>query len=476
MSTWQNRIPELPLRRLREQFWSPDRPWLRLSVVAVVLLASFASTYVVGARPVLLMLLMAAVFGAAGVLTLMRWPGLGLFMLAFTGMFTPWLGFNGLNTSMLLVTFLLGLWILDMVVKKKRIILVKSRTLRPVFLLLISSIIAFAIGQFSWFSAASSAPIDAQLGGLMLFVLSAGAFLLAAHHFTNIRWLKAFTWAFIIAGAAYLVVRIIPPLRAPLLGTLFKEGAFDSLFWVWLPVMALSQALLNRKLDPRIRALLFFVVALHFYAALGQSFKWKSGWMPAVAAVGVVIISYSWRVGLLLSLAAGVPLLILSLENIFSTETYSLSTRLDAWVILLEIIKVSPLLGLGFGNYRFYTPLFRIRGWTVAFNSHNNYLDILAQTGLFGLGAFLWLFAEIGLVGWRLRRRVPEGFARAYVYGVLGGTVGTLVAGMLGDWVIPFVYNVTLNGFRTTVVAWVFLGGLVALEALYTNDAYSERT
>ncbi|HSM56423.1 MAG TPA: hypothetical protein VK879_09745, partial [Candidatus Sulfomarinibacteraceae bacterium] len=90
-------------------------------------------------------------------------------------------------------------------------------------------------------------------------------------------------------------------------------------------------------------------------------------------------------------------------------------------------------------------------------------------------GAFLWLFAEIGFLGWRLRQRVPEGFARAYVYGVLGGTVGTLAAGMLGDWVIPFVYNVTLNGFRTSVIAWVFLGGLVALEALYRNDAHSER-
>jgi len=59
---------------------------------------------------------------------------------------------------------------------------------------------------------------------------------------------------------------------------------------------------------------------------------------------------------------------------------------------------------------------------------------------------------------------VPEGFARAYVYGALGGLAGTLVAGMLADWLIPFVYNVGLAGFRTSVLAWLFLGGLVAME------------
>ena len=41
---------------------------------------------------------------------------------------------------------------------------------------------------------------------------------------------------------------------------------------------------------------------------------------------------------------------------------------------------------------------------------------------------------------------------------------GTLVAMMLADWFLPFVYNVGFAGFRTSVVAWMFLGGLVALD------------
>jgi O-antigen ligase len=59
-------------------------------------------------------------------------------------------------------------------------------------------------------------------------------------------------------------------------------------------------------------------------------------------------------------------------------------------------------LGVGFANYSFYTPLFPILGWYVQFNSHNNYVDIIAQVGILGLLCLIWLFIEIGRVSWRV--------------------------------------------------------------------------
>ena len=105
------------------------------------------------------------------------------------------------------------------------------------------------------------------------------------------------------------------------------------------------------------------------------------------------------------------------------------------------------------------------------FNSHNQYVDLLLQTGILGLACFLWFAWEVGWLGWRLRTQVPPGFAQAYVYGALGGLVGTLTAGMLGDWVLPFVYNVGLDGFRDSVIAWIFLGGLVTLEQMKPENS-----
>ena len=72
----------------------------------------------------------------------------------------------------------------------------------------------------------------------------------------------------------------------------------------------------------------------------------------------------------------------------------------------------------------------------------------------------------MGWLGWRLREQAPAGFAQAYVYGALGGLAGMVMAGMLGDWVLPFFYNVGLNGFRNSMLGWLFLGGLVSLEQI----------
>jgi O-antigen ligase len=130
-------------------------------------------------------------------------------------------------------------------------------------------------------------------------------------------------------------------------------------------------------------------------------------------------------------------------------EAYSLLTRFPAWSIVLEISKLNPILGIGIANYYWYTPIYRILGYSgLHFSSHNNYIDILAQMGIIGLLCFLWFFWEAGRLGWRLKDNVPKGFTYAYVIGALGGLIGTLASGMLGDWILPFVYNVGLHGFR----------------------------
>jgi O-antigen ligase len=147
-------------------------------------------------------------------------------------------------------------------------------------------------------------------------------------------------------------------------------------------------------------------------------------------------------------------------------QEWSLVTRVEGWRITAEIVKASPVLGLGPSNYYHYTPAHPIMGYYVNFSSHNQYVDLVAQTGLLGLGCFLWFVWEVGRLGWRLRARAPDGFARAYAIGALGGLVGTLAAGVLADWLLPFVYNIGLAGFRASVLAWMLLGGLGALEHL----------
>ena len=40
--------------------------------------------------------------------------------------------------------------------------------------------------------------------------------------------------------------------------------------------------------------------------------------------------------------------------------------------------------------------------------------------------------------------------------------------GILGDWVLPFFYNIGMTGFRSSVLVWLFFGGLVSLELMFS--------
>src|SRR4030067_1664319 len=94
---------------------------------------------------------------------------------------------------------------------------------------------------------------------------------------------------------------------------------------------------------------------------------------------------------------------------------------------------------------------------------------MIAQTGIIGLGIFIWLAVEIGKLGWRLMKKFQPGFERAYAIGALGGLGGMLISGMLGDWIIPFVYNIGLSGFQSSMFGWLFLGGLLALDQIASS-------
>jgi hypothetical protein len=328
------------------------------------------------------------------------------------------------------------------------------------------------VGQFRWFDFASQAPFDAQLGGFAIFVLSAGAFILTANLIRDLRWLKTLTWVFIALGAVYIFGRITGfGIQERIYVLSFTAG---SMFWTWLTALTFSQAFLNTNLRPPWRVFLFGIVLAIFYVAYFQAGSWKSGWMPPLVAVAAIFAIRYWKQAIFLFPFALVVGYIL-ISNAIATEEYSLGTRVDAWVIVTEITLVNPILGLGFANYYWYTPLFPIRGWRVNFNSHSQIVDIFAQTGVLGLLSFFWFAGELGNLGLRLREKVPDGFARAYVYGALGGLVATLFAAFLVDWVLPFIYNIGLGGFRASILAWIFLGGLVSIEQIVRDKTYTNK-
>jgi len=433
---------------------------LKWTVIVMVVLFSLG----IGLRPSLdtAKIILVSIAGVCGLIALLRWPNLGLLATLLGAFFLPFSGPGGINIAVLAITGLSALWILDMVVRKKKTSLNDRPTTKPIIALLISALISFGVGQLPWYPLARHAPMTAQIGGLLIFIFSVMTFVLVANTVRDLRWLQAITWLFVAIGALYISACLTPKI-ANLMRHYFQTGATNgALFWVWLVVIPFSQALFNARLHKIWRAVLLLLVALTLYTAIFISGEWKSGYIPALAGMAAIVAFKLRRKVVWLIPVALVVVYLLSSEAIASDE-YSYITRLDAWKIVVQLGLISPIFGLGFGNYYWYTHLISILGWRVAFNSHSQYVDLFAQTGLVGIAIFLWFFGEVGKLAWKLRDRAPQGFANAYVYGAFGGLIGTLVAGTLVDWILPFVYNIGMNGFRASFLSWMFMGGLVTI-------------
>jgi O-antigen ligase len=444
--------------------------WVRILIILGILFFTAFLSYKGSQKQweAILLLLSGIIFTIA----LIRWPHLGLIIICIGGMVIPIIGPKNINFTILMIAMLFGLWLVELVVQKHQVRLAPSRTNLPLFAFLLVATLSFGIGQLPWFRLAQQAPLDAQLGGYAIFVISAIAFLLVANRMPNLQSLKFMTWSFLVIGGIYIAGRLVPGL-SQINRWLFQPQAIGGVFWAWLPTLAFSQAVFNTNLRLRWRVLLVGLTLATLYVSLKQNFDWKSGWVPALVGVGTIITLRSWRSSIFLALVSIFPFISLASESLAS-DAYSISTRFDAWRILIEIIKASPVWGLGFANYYWYTPLYPIRGWNVKFNSHNNYVDIVAQVGLVGLTCFLWFVFEVARLAWQLRTRVRDGFSLAYVNGALAGLLATLTAAMLGDWMLPFVYNIGLNGLRTGILAWLFLGGLVFIGNNATSTAASK--
>ena len=211
---------------------------------------------------------------AAVLIVLLKQPNYGFLLIFLSAAFVPFAGPSGLNAAMLMVVLMLGLWIMDMLVVKRNLVLIRSRMLLPIVSFLIISVISMGMGQIPWFVFARQAPVASQLGGFSIFVFSIGAMLLAAHLINDLRWLQIIVWSFIAIGTLYVLGRT---LHLPFIDNVYQRGFVSgSMFWTWLVTFTASQIIYNDKLGFRIKALLSGIILLTLYVAIVE-FRLRPG-------------------------------------------------------------------------------------------------------------------------------------------------------------------------------------------------------
>jgi hypothetical protein len=369
-----------------------------------------------------------------------------------------------INIVFPITALLCAAWILEILVYRRRAGFEPSRVASASLFFVMVTILSFVSGQYPYFRA-PGAPMGAQVAGLGLSLLSIGLFLTAGHKISDIRILAWLTWLFLAVGGIFCLTQVVPGITAWVRWS--SPESVGGMFWIWMVAIGSSQALLNRQLSTFARLMLAGLVALVFFRGLFQTVSWTSGWLPPLVALATILLFRIPRTMVGLGLVALPGALYYAghvRDMVMQSEQYSWLTRIEALKVLWALYEKNPILGLGPANYPHYTLLYPILGWYVHFNSHNNYADLLMQSGLLGLMSFCWfVFEAVRMIVRMLRSGSMGDFGRAYVIGALGGTAGALVSGMLADWIIPFYYNIGIRGFRSSLFFWFFLGGVMAL-------------
>ncbi len=106
--------------------------------------------------------------------------------------------------------------------------------------------------------------------------------------------------------------------------------------------------------------------------------------------------------------------------------------RIINWKTTLLMIRAHPVLGSGIGNLYFVLPRYLLPQFHEILpmqriaESHNDYLHIWAETGLFGLLAFLWLIVAYFRRGFQ-RLKSETGYQRALMAAFMAAILATLI-------------------------------------------------
>ncbi len=447
-----------------------------VTTVGILILAAAIGLILPRLNTTMSLLLLAGIIGLGVMLYLVEKPEFSLVFLLLGAFFIPLEISATASVSVNVVIFILlmitGLWVVRGM-RQRQLQVIHSRTMVPMIVFLIVALISWMYGNANWdirFPRPSNL-ILIQAGQYAIFLLSFVAYFITAQQTPKVlRWL---TFGFLGIGTIVIIGRYGGIFGRPL-ELLVTNAAGSGVFYVWFTALAASQALFNRQLKTQWRVGLFGAALM--VPVLGFLFNasWTSSWLPPVIVLLVLIwfrsrVSASVIIGLILIFVlSGLVFHFFDWE--FEREL-SVGGRFTLWESVWNLAKAQPILGLGLTTYRQYhtfIPLLTEHGawYQPNVNSHNVYIDVFAQMGVVGLAVFLWLTAELGAQAWRLKRRFSDDFNAAYVAGAIAGLIGILLASGIVEWMLPFVYNVGLRGFRFSVFIWIFLGGLVILDQL----------
>ncbi|SDC08599.1 MULTISPECIES: O-antigen ligase family protein [unclassified Candidatus Frackibacter] len=164
-----------------------------------------------------------------------------------------------------------------------------------------------------------------------------------------------------------------------------------------------------------------------------------------------------WFMVLVILALALIPSFYQRASTIIDLDNSSNKERLLMWKSAFNMFRDYPLTGVGLGMFselypkKYMLPEARVKKRHYA---HNIVMNILAETGIIGLGAFTFLVSYIFKVGFELLRNLEDKYWINAILGLLAGILAFLIHGLT-------FYN--LGDSETAKLFWVIIALLMVI-------------
>ena len=237
-------------------------------------------------------------------------------------------------------------------------------------------------------------------------------------------------------------------------------GSFTGVFFL----IVLSRLLFDRSNYDRV----FWTILLSVFG-IGLLVCFSRGvWLSVIIAVGFLLMqikaggqhrkvlfvgAVSFMLLLIVSFPGAFKLVQERISSAFDFQFASNQARLLRWGQAFLMFLESPIIGKGYGAFAIlyeedsslvgeYTSQFQL-------GAHSEYLQVLAELGIVGFTAWMWLVIAFFRYGFRALKEVEDGFYRSLIIGLLSAELSLLV---------HFVVNNLLNGDAIAIPFWLTYG------------------
>ena len=255
-------------------------------------------------------------------------------------------------------------------------------------------------------------------------------------------------------------------------------GAFTAIFFL----VCLSRLLFDTGNYDRVLWTAWFVC---FSVGLLMCFS-RGVWLSVIVAVGFMLFQLGRGVThkkILFIGAAGVILLVcLNLPGVYDIIIERVSSAVDVsyasnrarllrWGQAVVMFMESPILGKGYGAFAmlYEEDVALVGSYTAQYQlgAHSEYLQVMAELGVVGLGVWIWLNLAFLRYGFRALRTIDDGFYRSIVIGLMAAEISLMV---------HFTVNNLLNGDAIGVPFWGIYGLLPAVVQMAAREKTSSET